>query len=177
MENIKGLIEEKSIKNSPEGSDKVWQRAAYKIAGKTLATFDEEIINKFNTGMKVDVDFEINTQGDKHYNNITTMEEFTGEIPASQPNQGKSFRSPEEQLCIIRQSCLKASAQMMTIIKDSPKVKEAIEKGTLMDLFLNTTEVLVHYAQNGIISKPDEPTPAKEEKNEKETEDPSLPDF
>ena len=73
MENIKGLIEEKSIKNSPEGSDKVWQRAAYKIAGKTLATFDEEIINKFNTGMKVDVDFEINTQGDKHYNNITTI--------------------------------------------------------------------------------------------------------
>ena len=173
MENIKGIIEEKSIKNSPEGSNKKWTRAAYKIAGLTLATFDEEIIEKYNTGMKVDVDYEINEQGEKHYNNVVKMKALVGEVPATQSNQGKSFKSPEDQLKIIRQSCLKASAQMMVVIKDSEKVKKSIEDGKLMDLYLNTTDVLVDYVLNGIQIKAEE----KKEDEKKETESSSMPDY
>jgi len=169
MEKIIGIIEEKAIKEGIKKDKTPWKRASYVISGKKLATFDEEIITKFNSGMTVEVEYEVNTQGEKHYNNIKTMKEFLGEVPV-QKNQGNGFKSPEDQLRIIRQACLKACAQMMIVIKDSEKVKKSIEAGNLMDLYLNTTDMLVEYVQNGIQIK-------KEQVDEKDSEGSSMPDF
>jgi len=59
---------------------------------------------------------------------------------------------------------------MMVVIKDSEKVKKSIENGNLMDLYLNTTDMLVEYVQNGIQIK-------KEQVDEKDSEGSSMPDF
>ena len=179
MENIKGTIEEKSIKDGVR-ADKVtpWKRATFKVSGKILATFDEEIITKFNPGMVVDVDYEVNEKDGKHYNNIQTMKPFSGTIPLQTAAQ---FQGPEDVgLKIIRQSCLKASASILGAIKDTEKVQKSLKDGKFLELFLATTDALVHYVQHGNVGDVEREEPkeeVKEEKVDEKVEDPSMPDY
>jgi len=163
MENIIGIIEEKKETSGSKADKTLWKRASFKVANITLATFDEELIKNFNTGDNVEIEYEITETNGKHYNNIKTMKLSTGTPTQTAPIQTASNNySGDREDCIIRQACLKASAQVLVAIKDTDNVKKAVSDGRLMDLFLNTTEALVNYAKNGIQIKPEEKNEEKE---------------
>jgi len=180
MENIIGIIEEKKESSGLKADGTTpWKRASFKVAGITLATFDENIIRDFDTGKNVEVDYEITETQGKHYNNIQTMKLSDGKPTQTTPpiQTANNYSNSAREDCIIRQSCLKSAAQVLVAIKDSDNVKKAISEGKLMDLFLNTTEALVDYAKNGIQIKAEEKPLEEKEKDEKETKSSSMPDY
>lgn len=83
-EKIIGLIEEKTMTESPAGSEKEWKRIAFKVNGKTFSTFDTDN-DSFKKGENVEIEYTDTTVGTKTFHNIVSMKKTDGEVPVVKP--------------------------------------------------------------------------------------------
>lgn len=126
---ITGVIEEKTIKESPAGAEKEWKRFAFKLKGKTFSSFDTEHDN-FKEGDVVEVEYTVKDI----YNNIGKMtkvdpsklppEELrpASELPSAPPTKTKTYvdRDKETGASIVAQVIIKELCNMVCAGKIDP---------------------------------------------------------
>lgn len=78
METIKGRILGKSISEGESANGDPWTRASFEIDEKRYSTFDIKVIESFNPGDYVELEFDKSKDG--KYNNVKNMKKITAPI-------------------------------------------------------------------------------------------------
>ena len=133
MEKITGSISKIEITQGEKKDGTRWKRASFEINGKHYSTFNEKLINSFNSGDLVELEFEPALEG--KFKNIASMKRLDNMdlTPKIESNSRSSSRLS------IRETALKVSASFIeTIYKLEPEsMKKTIADKKVVDLLLN----------------------------------------
>ena len=138
MEKITGKIESIEQKSGESASGNLWKRASFKVNGRSYSTFDEKIINTYQSGDSVEIEFEKTKDG--KYSNITEIKKVDlSEFKTADtvPEVDQSVWDQKD-LRIARESCLKSAIESINTLAliDIEKAKTLIADSQLLDVIM-----------------------------------------
>ena len=146
---ITGVIEEKTVKESPTDAEKEWKRFAFKVKGKTYSSFDTAN-DSFKEGEVVEIEYTVNGA----FNNIQKMtkvdvstlppeEPKSDEVPSAAPAKTKYVdRDKDTGASIVAQVIIKAVARMVSAGQITPGSFKSNAK-VLVDTYKETKKQLL----------------------------------
>ena len=157
MEKITGQITAKETTAGTSVAGKAWKRASFTINEKRYSTFDEGIMNEYDSGDNVEMEFEKTSDG--KYSNITNIKK----VDPSEFNTADKVPEVDQSvwdqkdLRIARESCLKSAIESIKTLAaiDIEKAKSLIAESQLLDVIMDvasTFEGFV-YGQNQGVNK------------------------